>query len=439
MNRLLTNPAVWSALMLFFAAATAFIIGVYLMRHMRKDLFRDREPGPRTDSPAFPMQAYAAVIQQLKEKETELQRLRQSATERASATENISAAVLNNLPSGVALFNASGLVQQANPAARVILGYASASGLHARDLFRGAGGVRDQAANAEALTMPEVIESCLKTGQVFRRLETDYTAPSGDKRVLGITVSPVTGNTGDRLGAACLITDLTQVSELSRQLRMKENLAVMGEMTAGMAHEFKNSLATIAGYSQMLAGESNAATIHEFADKIRSETTALTRMVTDFLNITRPQKLTAEAVAIAPLLASCAADCGVTLESAGIMKDFTITGDPAALRQCLLNLLRNSAEAGEGKTVRVSARAGRDQNHSWLELQDDAGGIAAELLARVFIPFVSSKPEGNGLGLALAQRIVSDHGGTISARNEGTGAVFTLSFPAINRVETALE
>lgn len=437
--KLLTNPAVLAALMLFFAAAGAFIIGVYLIRQMRKEILGGRDPAPRSDSPAFAMQAYNAVIQQLKEKETELQRLRQSAAERASATENISAAVLNNLPSGVALFNASGLVQQANPSARVILGYASASGLHARDLFRGAAGVRDQAASTETLTLPQVIDACLKTGQVFRRLEADYSTPSGDQRVLGITVSPVNGNAGERLGVACLITDLTQVTELSRQLRMRENLAVMGEMTAGMAHEFKNSLATIAGYSQMLTDEKDPATIHQFADKIRGETISLTRMVTDFLNITRPQKLTSQPVAIVPLLESCAADCGVALNIAAIDRALTLTADPAALRQCFLNLLRNSAEAGPGKAVRVTARAGRDQNHTWLELHDDAGGIASDLLPRIFIPFVSSKPEGNGLGLALAQRIVSDHGGAISARNEGTGAVFTLSFPTQNQGETALE
>jgi signal transduction histidine kinase len=213
----------------------------------------------------------------------------------------------------------------------------------------------------------------------------------------------------------------------------------MGEMTAGMAHEFKNSLATIAGYSQMLSDEKNPETIRQFADKIRTETTALTRTVTDFLNITRPQKLTSEPAAMAELLRSCAADCGVTLDVTGVAGDFTITGDAAALRQCLLNLLRNSAEAAQGRAVRVIARAGIDRDRAWLELQDDAGGIAPDLLPRVFIPFVSSKAEGNGLGLALAQRIVSDHAGSISARNEGSGALFTLSFPAQNPTKTAIE
>ena len=425
-------------MMLFIAGAGAFIIGVYLIRRMRKELLGGRDVAPRAESPAFAMQAYNAVIQQLKEKETELQRLRQSATARASTSENVSAAVLNNLPSGVTLFNANGLVQQANPAAKEILGYGTASGLHARDLFRGATSVRGEAVAEELGTLPAVIDACLKNGRVFRRLEADYATPAGEQRVLGITISPVLGNGGERLGVACLITDLTQVSELSRQLRMRENLAVMGEMTAGMAHEFKNSLATIAGYSQMLAGEKDPETIRQFADNISSETTGLTRIVTDFLNITRPQKLASQPVAIQSLLQSCAADCGVMLDSS-VPPGFSLTGDPAALRQCFLNLLRNSCEAAKGKTVRVAARAGLDRLHAWIELQDDAGGIASELLPRIFIPFVSSKAEGNGLGLALAQRIVADHGGSISARNESTGALFTLSFPAQISVKTEIE
>jgi len=189
----------------------------------------------------------------------------------------------------------------------------------------------------------------------------------------------------------------------------------------------------------MLADENDHSTIRQFADKIRSETIALTKTVTDFLNITRPQMLTSEPVAIASLLRSCAADCGVTLDATAVPDDFAVTGDSAALRQCFLNLLRNSAEAAPGRAVKVVARAGRDQNHAWIELQDDAGGITPDVLPRAFIPFVSSKPEGNGLGLALAQRIVSDHAGSISARNEGTGALFTLSFPPQIPAKTALE
>jgi signal transduction histidine kinase len=436
--KLLANPVVLASIALFVFAAAAFGLGVYLIRRLRKELFGSRETAPRADSAAFAMQAYNAVIQQLKEKESELQKLRQAAAERANASENISAVVLDHLASGVVLFNTNGLVQQANPAAKKLLGFGTAAGLHARDIFRGAGTVRSEAGDATPSSVAAIVEACLKENRVFRRLEIDYTTPTAEKRVLGITISPVGGNAGERLGATCLITDLTQVSELSRQLRMRESLAAMGEMSAGMAHEFKNSLATIAGYSQMLAGDNDPETVRQFAERIRGETATLTRTVTEFLNITRPQKLVSQEVALAPLLASCAADCGVTLDDA-LPEPCTLIGDPAALRQCFLNLLRNSAEAGGTKPVHIIARGGRDATRTWIEIGDDAGGIASDLLPRIFIPFVSSKAHGNGLGLALAQRIIADHGGTISARNEGAGAVFTLSFPLRNPTKTGIE
>lgn len=436
---MLTNPAVLASIALFITAAAAFVIGVYLIRRVRRELMGAPEKAPRADSTAFALQAYSGIIQQLKEKESELQRLRQAATERASATENISAAVLNHLASGVVLFNANGLVQQANPAARTLLGFGTASGLHARDLFRGATTVRSDTTETPPASIAGAVETSCKENRVFRRLEIDYATPSGDKRVLGITISPVAGNAGEHLGAACLITDLTQVSELARQLRTRESLAAMGEMSAGMAHEFKNSLATIAGYSQMLAGENDLQTIREFADKIRSETNTLTRTVTEFLKITRPQKLVSQDIALAPLLESCAADCGVTLDDSDVPRELTVTGDPAALRQCFLNLFRNSAEAAAGKPVHAAVRVSRDATRIRLEVADDAGGISPDLLPRIFIPFVSNKADGNGLGLALAQRIVADHGGSISARNEGPGALFTLSFPLQNLAKTGIE
>jgi PAS domain S-box-containing protein len=421
------NAAFFELLMLLLALSmTAFIIGILLMRRMRRNIGRPTvRSTTRTDSPAFATAAYQAVIQQLKEKEQELKRLRQAASERAAASENVSAAVLENLPSGVVLFNTSGLVQQANPAAREILGYASITGLHARDVFGSA-----TTADADGLaSIAEVVDCCLKQGRIFRRLEADYITPAGGKRVLGVTASPFTHGGGERRGAACLVTDLTEVASLAGQLRLKESLAALGEMSAGIAHEFKNSLATISGYSQMLASENDAESIRQFAAKIRSETAQLTRTVTDFLNFARPQAVTPEPVRIAPLLAACAEDAGIELEAGEVPPDFDVVADPLALRQCLQNLLRNSAEACPERKVRVRARAAVDGISARIELRDDAGGIAPEVLPRIFIPFVTTKSQGNGLGLALAQRIVSEHGGTISASNEGPGALFILSLP----------
>lgn len=207
--KLLPNPVtVWMALLLVFSAAV-FIIGVWFIRRLRKEMAADTSsPTPRADNaPAFAVATFQSVIRQLKEKEQELQRLRQAAQERAYASENIAAAVLTNLDTGVVLFNPAGLAQQANPAARAILGYATVSGMHARDLFRGVNALRSRDGKAAPTALAEALGRALRDAAVFRGLEAAYATPAGQRRNLSITIAPALGNGGECFGAVCLLAD----------------------------------------------------------------------------------------------------------------------------------------------------------------------------------------------------------------------------------------
>ena len=415
----------------------AFAGGWLLIRRMRRTLTdepaeamprRNAEPGPE-----FAAATVQAVIARLKEQEKELERLRHLEKSRARTSENISAAVLSNLASGVLLFGPALLVRQANEAARSILGYASPTGLHARDLFQGASALRSDPSVSvpTPASLPDAVELCLRTGASFRRLEADYTTPAGEKRVLGITLSPVRGSAGEALGAACLVSDLTEISSMAQQMRLRENLASLGEMSAGIAHEFKNSLATISGYAQMLTTENDLPTTQQFAGKIVSETAGLTRIVTDFLKFARPQDLEAETVELRSLVEDCARECGVELKLDAFPPGLSLLGDATALRQAFSNLLRNSIEAGRnGVPVTVEVSALADAQATQLVFKDNGSGIASENLARIFVPFFTTKANGTGLGLALVHRIVSEHGGTVSVASSPSGSTFTLSFPA---------
>jgi len=441
--RLLTNPLVIRMGIVLLGGIVAFVVGVWLMRLLRQKITEEQtvEAAPRASADGgFTLAAYQGVIQRLKEQEKELDRLHKAERERAQVSENVSAAVLSNLPSGVLLFNPAGLVQQANEAAKFILGYASPFGLHARDLFRGVSNVRmapgEPEASADALL--DAVEQALRKGSAFRRVEADYRTPAGEPRILGITLSPVRAAAGDTLGAACLISDLTEITTLARQVRLRENLAALGEMSAGIAHEFKNSLATISGYAQMLAGERDPETSQQFARKIAAETSSLTRIVTDFLNFARPQDIQAETVDLRPLLENCARECGVSLRFNAFPPGLELNGDPTALRQAFANLLRNSAEAvRDGKPAEVAVSAESAGEALRLVLRDNGGGIPQEDLAKIFIPFFTTKAQGTGLGLALVHRIVSEHGGSISVASDATGSTFTLSLPAAKPAPTA--
>src|SRR5205085_11743726 len=180
-------------------------------------------------------------------------------------------------------------------------------GMHARDIFRGATAVRREGlAQEPPEALLESIDQCLRHGLPFRRIEADYRTPANEQRVLGITVSPVRGTLGEAMGAACLISDLTEISNLGRQMREREKMSALGEMSAGIAHEFKNSLATISGYAQMLRRGEDTQTSQEFAEKISGETASLSRIVNDFLNFARPQGAARERLNLLAILQDCA-------------------------------------------------------------------------------------------------------------------------------------
>jgi PAS domain S-box-containing protein len=427
----LANPMVLKIAMAIALGVVAIVVFAFGLRVLRKSLLDDSSTQSNKSSSKssefdVTLATYQSVIQQFKAQGQELERLRQQDKQRASTTENISEAVISNLTSGVVLFSPVGLVQQANPAAKRILGYASPYSLHARDIFRGATAIRP--ANQES-SLPQILDRAAKRREAVHRLEVDYRTPAGEARVLGITISPVQDRGGALLGTACLVSDLTEMSNMAQQVRLQDNMASLGEMSAGIAHEFKNSLATISGYSQMLASDPNQET-REFAEKIALETNNLTRIVTDFLNFARPRGMQREPLDLRAMLEDCARENSVKLTLNNVPSPCTVEADPTALRQVFSNLMRNSKEAeAPGKPMAISASAEDKGNQILVRISDNGSGIPPDKLSKIFIPFFTTKAEGTGLGLALVHRIVTDHGGAVSVTSSEAGTTFTISLP----------
>jgi signal transduction histidine kinase len=450
--RLLQNPVVFRMALLLVGALLALLAAfVFILLLRRRLVGRKDEADTRVsvDNAAFTLAAYDGVIRKLKDQEQELQRLRRTDRDRATESASMSGAVLSNLGSGVLMFNNTITVRQANPAAKTLLGYASPFGLHARDIFHGVTTVRatDFSASSQkhgsidwSIPGPDpllaALASCSKEGISYRRLEAEYKTPEGKTRVLGITLSPVLGAAGESMGAAALISDLTEITRLSQQVRLRESMAALGEMSAGIAHEFKNSLATISGYAQMLQQSEGADTTRDFASKITAETSALARIVNDFLNFARPTGFAQEPLPLLDMLRDCAEEARVELQAGSFSPDLKVLGDPTALRQAFSNLFRNSAEAVEtGKNAVVTVAASALPTGTTLTISDNGSGIPAEQLPRIFIPFFTTKAEGTGLGLALVHRIITEHGGTITVASSPSGTAFTLTFPPMDMSE----
>jgi signal transduction histidine kinase len=232
------------------------------------------------------------------------------------------------------------------------------------------------------------------------------------------------------------------VAQLREAVALKRNLESLGEMSAGLAHEFKNALATLHGYAQLLQNLELDERGRGAASALLQEVRNLTQMVTAFLNFARPQPLQLSEVSIPELLADCAAELQPLYDERRVSFDVSgvfpvVRADELMLRQALLNLLRNAAEAiEEGRTERrVSAHGSveasdNDAGSLVLAVADTGTGLSPSELQRIFIPFFTTKTKGHGIGLALAHRVITEHGGTLSAANAHTGgAVFTLRLP----------
>jgi len=338
---------------------------------------------------------------------------------RAEASEQLSNQIISGVGAGLIVVDRDGVVQIVNPAARRILGLASdGQGTTLTSLLSGS------APLAEAIT--GTLRTRVPVARRQLRLE-------GRPSHLGVSVSPLTGPDGALQAAVCLFTDLTEAVELEEQLRLKEALAGVGELTAGLAHEFRNGLATIHGYARLLDPARLPEPYRPYVEGIRQETTALGEVVTNFLNFARPEPLSLVPLDLGAIVERAASD--LRIEPGHVERTGTfgkVLGDEVLLRQAISNLLRNSIEAcaSAGIEPAIHVHGVTEPAHVRITIEDNGPGIPAEALPRIFKPFVTTRAQGTGLGLAIVQKVIVSHNGRIAAANrpEG-GAEFRIQLP----------
>lgn len=348
----------------------------------------------------------------------------------------LSRQVLGHLPSGVVFFNAAGRVEEANPAARAALGLGRARGLTVAALFRNAELCEPGGASLGA-AVPLVVET-YSTLRILQRKTMRYTTPGGQGRLLGLTLFPLRSpHETAPLGLICLLTDLTRIHALEEELTRRQSLSALGEMAAGIAHEFRNGLAIISGYGQMLEN-TLADPARGQVRKIQEQAAMLNNIATEFLTFARPLPVQPEPLALEPLLREC-------IEAIHV-QDFpqvrirlqgplpTVRGDAVLLTSAFLNLLRNACEAitqGAGGGQVVIQHGGRSGEAERLLFVDDGPGVKPEVAEKIFIPFFTTKASGTGLGLAMVHKIITAHQGSVLLADAAPGhTVFEVMLPA---------
>ncbi len=271
------------------------------------------------------------------------------------------------------------------------------------------------------------------------REETDFVNALGERLRLGYSGFPLVARGGKEIGRVVIFQDLTQLRAMEARVQRSERLAALGQVAAGLAHELRNPLASMAGSIELLKGapglrEADA----RLMDIVLREAGRLEQLVAAFLAFSRPAPPRREEVQLDRSLAETLEVFGndplaahVRLERA--LSPTSASCDPDQVRQVFWNLLANAAQAAAsreaGGTVRVACAP--DGDGARIVVEDDGPGIAEGDLRQLFTPFFTTKERGTGLGLATVQRIVDAHGGSVSVESSpGKGSRFVVRLPA---------
>jgi PAS domain S-box-containing protein len=370
----------------------------------------------------------------LEDANAELRRGFEELTDLKSYTDNI----LASLTTGIVTVDLEGRVVTLNPAAELMTGFFAGEvrGRYCTEVF------------AHTPDLAELLMETLATRAAVPGLTVTLRRRNGRTVPVELAAAPLRGGEGKELGVIGVFRDLTRVRQLEDRLRRSDRLAAIGELAAGLAHEIKNPLTSLLTFSRHLPRRFEDA---EFRQKFQSvvprELERINTIVERLLELARPARLAFKPLRVPALLERVLELYGERLEAQGvrIVRDWrrdvpVLWADQEALYRALVNLVANALDAmprGGMLTLRVGlsdadtlAGARSGARRLAIEVEDSGTGIAPTDLDRVFNPFFSTKEGGTGLGLALTQKIVEDHGGSIDVRSTlGSGALFRIVLP----------
>ncbi len=270
-----------------------------------------------------------------------------------------------------------------------------------------------------------LLERAVRRGRSVQREECAI-ASAGGERILGVTAHPLRRDDAALRGFLVIFADLTEVHKEVQERQLADSLSQLGELTAGVAHELRNSLATLRGYLTLIERGREDESIGDYLGEIRHESDHLQRVLEDFLTFARPGSVRLQDVDLLGLVHRATVD--PALEQAAIKivdegRSLVVRGDPQLLERALRNVLSNAVEAQRdaGRAEPVRVRLSERDSEIEILIEDRGAGIAADVRDRVFDPFFSQRAEGVGMGLALTRRIVLLHGGRVTLENRPGG------------------
>jgi two-component system, NtrC family, sensor histidine kinase AtoS len=365
--------------------------------------------------------------------------------------ENIGLKILNSLRCGILSVSLERKITAINEIALRILELENADYVNSsiEDVFQG----QEQ--------LLQILKDACQMKNLPSRAELGLNTKDGAERTVGYTVSFIKNDEGNIEGISLFFKDLTLVEQMNEQEKLKDRLAALGQMAAGLAHEIRNPLAAIELTTSLIKRKlgDQPAQISQL-ESIHSEVRKLNKIVTDCLEFVRPVKVSTEKVDLEKLLEGSLANALSTVSkgSIKIVKEYhptpAVSLDQNQMKQVFVNILINSLQAvGPEGNIEIACGPsslfpkstnypnGRTAEtnlslqvnlapYAWVKVADNGCGIAEEILSKIFYPFFTTKERGSGIGLAIAQKIVDSHRGSIDVESEvGKGTTFTIKLP----------
>ncbi|QHS23679.1 PAS domain S-box protein [Virgibacillus sp. MSP4-1] len=346
--------------------------------------------------------------------------------------------ILGSFPFGVITMDPLGNVTSVNDKAKELL-----NRKHKR--------LKGKSISALPVPLKEHFETCKNASSDFEGIKDEYIYRNlyGRKLVLRRFSSPLLDETGQVIGVVTTFWDITKVRQLEQHIQRSEQLAAIGQMTAGLAHEVKNPLGTIQMASDLIESEfkelenrysfkgKDPETIKEALNDIQDETDRMNELVKSFLQFSRETKkeesiidLTELVNEILHLLSHQMKQKKIEINTIYPEEQAFVKGDRNQITQALLNVFLNSMDAVE-QQGKIEVTIEKVDQQYVLEVMDDGVGISQSKMKRIFNPFYSTKQEGTGLGLSITHDIINNHGGYMEVESEtGVGTTMLIYLKA---------
>lgn len=326
---------------------------------------------------------------ELKDSEKELKDLVEKQQAHVLTKEELNKSIINNINSAVIFLNQSGRIDIFNAVAEQLFSQSFA--------------------NAKNNLPTKVLKKFPEIADFIEENEDQKNSKeiSTNERIFFVDLNPI-----ENIGQLVIIKEITEEKKREEIDRRNSNFIMLGEMTAFLTHEIRNSLGVIYGYTKTIKTDKNK------TEKVNKEINFLTAMMESFLNFSRPIEVeNKQEVNVTELLHKLSGEVGVTLNLKS--RDLVLESDPALLRSVFLNLLLNSKEAGADQVI-ITSKKKKNRDIEIL-LQDNGKGIDAEEKEKIWYPFFTTKEKGTGMGLAIIRKIVNTLKGEISLKETGPG------------------